>query len=811
MTALSCTLTLKFMASGSGDIENPNNSTLDGEQQVMMRPNVPITQALPEGSDRQVLMNGVSGAVLRGPQDMDGETVAPSNSQRPLGVPDSVSFSGVPVDGRPAGSHQTEAARGFLLGPGQPAAAGSTVDLTPSTSTARRSPSFLTGMAKAVQSIPAAVEGLVSGQGFQAKASVAPPLMENEGYASAQSNTPDGERRSREAPAQGSTSPDERAFRRLNEMSSEAPLLYPPDPPSGGMRPPSTTSSDIQNEVRRQLQELMAARDEETKNLRLQVEILASENQQLQRDRAELSAQMYSREYGVRSESQSLFPGLGWLGRGFGSLINGGSPPKPPSPSRALDLRPFPPTVVAPARAPDASLGTSDPRPTAAASVLHQSSQVDHPPFQGELPPLATEGSLDVPAHSSSSVRPRVLDFDSVAAPVPPAELPREQTSPQATAPDPMNVVLTGMAQLQGVIADMASGNKSSTKAEVIKPGITTLPELPPAGPEACLAFSDWLHTTRPALADVSDSSEELWDKVLEESSTWYTRHLKLDAISRLTDRPVPSPAVTQARWTRVSRRIEGMILTAAPPGVRDEISSARVSGLLQVVCRLYVIYSPGGLSEREIGLRHIQEPSQGTSVKDTIEILRRWKRWCSRMVELGGALPDSSLQLKALEKITKLTLQAHPEVSFRISLTRASLQIDTCPDMGKVEQLHAQFLAELEALGHRLPKEDKPKDSRPVPNPKIKGVDAGDSSRLRPLGLRPTLSCQLPPRMPPPMMQPRLGEYRVRSTQGRTGAKREVIVVSFTTGPPSRKLKRHRGVVPVDPRITGLTSARQA
>ena len=37
MTALSCTLTLKFMASGSGDIENPNNSTLDGEQQGSLK------------------------------------------------------------------------------------------------------------------------------------------------------------------------------------------------------------------------------------------------------------------------------------------------------------------------------------------------------------------------------------------------------------------------------------------------------------------------------------------------------------------------------------------------------------------------------------------------------------------------------------------------------------------------------------------------------------------------------------------------------------------------------------------------------
>ncbi|CAE7838747.1 RE1 [Symbiodinium sp. CCMP2592] len=224
-----------------------------------------------------------------------------------------------------------------------------------------------------------------------------------------------------------------------------------------------------------------------------------------------------------------------------------------------------------------------------------------------------------------------------------------------------MSVVLTGMAQLQGVIADMATGTRSPTKAEAIKSSVSVLPELPVVGPEACLAFSDWLHSTRPALADVSDSSEELWDKVLEEANLWYARHLRLDAITRLTDKPTPSSVVLQPRWARVSRRIEGMILAAAPQGVRDE---------------------------------------------DTVDLLRKWKRWCSRMLELGGVLPDSSLQLKALERITKATLQAHPEVQFRVNLTRASLQIDTCPDSNKVEQLHAQLLAELEALSHRMPKE---------------------------------------------------------------------------------------------------------
>ena len=256
------------------------------------------------------------------------------------------------------------------------------------------------------------------------------------------------------------------------------------------------------------------------------------------------------------------------------------------------------------------------------------------------------------------------------------------------------------------MVADLANSPKTSDRPEVIKPGVAALPELPPAGPEACLAFSDWIHSTQPALADVSDSSEQLWQLILDESSSWYARHLKLDAISRLTDKPIPSSTILQPKWARVSRRIEGMLLAAAPSSVRDEISSARVSGLLPVMCRLYTIYSPGGLTEREIGLRQTQEPSQGTSVGDTIAIMRRWKRWCSRMVELGGTLPDCSLQLKALERMSRLTLQAHPDVAFRVSLTRAALQVDTSPDDLKIGQLHAQIQQSLRLWVTALPRQ---------------------------------------------------------------------------------------------------------
>ncbi|CAE7596714.1 unnamed protein product [Symbiodinium sp. CCMP2456] len=302
---------------------------------------------------------------------------------------------------------------------------------------------------------------------------------------------------------------------------------------------------------------------------------------------------------------------------------------------------------------------------------------------------------------------------------------------------DPLSIVLTGMAQLQGLVSELAHSPKNTDKPEVIKPGVAVLPELPSSGPEACLSFADWIHSSRPALADVSDSSEELWSTVLQEAGLWYSNYLKLDPMSKLTSRPLPSATLTQPKWARVSRRIETMLLNAAPTAIRDEISSARVSGLLQVVCRLYVIYAPGGLSERELGLRNIQDPSPATTVKEAITSLRRWQRWCARMKELGGTLPDCALRVKALEKIAKGPLSAYPDVSFRVNLMRASLQVDMSPDDSKVDQLHAQILGEFEAIGHKVGKEkdgerDKGRDGASQAA-KVRGVDAQEQETASP------------------------------------------------------------------------------
>ena len=140
-----------------------------------------------------------------------------------------------------------------------------------------------------------------------------------------------------------------------------------------------------------------------------------------------------------------------------------------------------------------------------------------------------------------------------------------------------------------------------------------------------------------PALSDVSDNSELLWQLVLDESEAWYKGYLRLGPMDRLVAKPEPSSELADPKWGRVSRRIEKMILSAAPQVVRQEVSSARISGLQNVARRLYCLDGPGGLAERELGLKNIQDPLAASTVQEAIDHLRRWRRWCTRMSELGG------------------------------------------------------------------------------------------------------------------------------------------------------------------------------
>ena len=751
----------------SADEENPNSRDLPSEgQQVMSGPSVTAAHDMREGQGYP-MMNGVRGSLPRGPMDLNDEVVgerrAELQRQQTL-VEDPVRGQrSVPVTSTPASADHFLSSGPTVTNdiypgnsPGQPtsgrAHGSASDDVQTREPPAGAKANFLSGMARAVSSFPAAVEGMVQRTQAGLMGTSVHAVPDVDGFASAQSGSP-GE--SGRPPSEGQVprTPlfDQRSWERLVEMPGEAPLLFPRTTPrlyaeglqGSGERASSTHSSDIQAEVRRQLAEFMAAHGDESVRLRRQVETLVTENREL-RQRVE-RAQM--RASGPGLESSGL-PGLGWFGRGIGSILGG--VPKTGSSPQTMDLR--------------SSKPAPPPPPPTGSHRLDLRGPEGSPPMTpspvvcsvGEVPRQAPAQHHGPPPDPAVS---RHLIFES-PEPLPPAPPEVSRAKAQGTshdsALDPLSVVLTGMAQLQGMMSEIATSPKSSVKSEVIKPGIPSLPDLPPVSQEACLEFSDWLHNSRPALADVSDSSEELWEHVIAEAGKWYSDYLRKPPLERLTMKPVPSSTILQPKWTRVSRRIEGMLIAAAPAQVRDELSAARVSGILPVLCRLYVIYAPGGLSEREIGLRHLQDPPAATSAKEAVFSLRKWQRWGARMRELGGVLPDPAIRVKALEKMTKGVLVSYPDIGFRINLTRAALQIDSTPDDSKVDQLHAQLLSELEVISHRGSKDsDRPRDPAAIGAPKVRGVEQQD---------------QVPPPPKPPKHNPKSPPKAPGSRGGQVG-----------------------------------------
>ena len=502
-------------------------------------------------------------------------------------------------------------------------------------------------------------------------------------------------------------------------------------------------SSDIQLEVRRQLNEVMSLHEEESRRLRAQVEALVAENYELRMSGLNdvQGRQPTSRPWLVTSGG---FPGLGWLGRGLGSIIGGSPPPPPTQPldlrgTQALDLSPIPPPPPPPVTV--AEQGSVKPSIPPESSMMPVRPVV--PKNQGSVPPkhahtlvpMHSEELSHEPANVLGTAQDQQPGADDCQRGNPPVSLgvglgPKTSGAPgsEDSQIDPMNVVLTGMAQLQGLVTELATTAKGPGKPELVKPGSVALPELPLPGPEGCLMFADWLHDSKPALADISDTSEVLWQTVLDECDRWYKGYLRLGPMDRLVSRPTPPSSLQDPKWSRVSRRIESMIISAAPTVVRQELSAARISGLLNVVARLFCIYGPGGLAERELGLKQIQEPPVASTIQEVIDGLRKWRRWCHRMAELGGALPDSAIRVRALTKITKQVLPIHPEISFRINLVRAELQVDLTPTDDKVDKLHGQLLSEFEAINNRKEREqERERANTSVPPAKIKGVETAE------------------------------------------------------------------------------------
>ena len=210
--------------------------------------------------------------------------------------------------------------------------------------------------------------------------------------------------------------------------------------------------------------------------------------------------------------------------------------------------------------------------------------------------------------------------------------------------------------------------------------------------------LSDWLVLIEPIMADLTSTSGEWWNQLIRECQEWYADHLQLQPLDRVADDPIPSKELTVGKWLRLERRASTLLLMAIPGEQREELISAKRLTAMKIICHMMVLYQPGGLAEKELILRQLESPPEAANLSEALQGPRKWGRWRTRATDLGVQGPDPFLLLKGLNRLTRKSLEQHRDLSFRISLARSTLQVDSTPTSRTITSFALHLIAEFSA-----------------------------------------------------------------------------------------------------------------
>eukprot|EP00438_Fugacium_kawagutii_P016096 Skav225959 [mRNA] locus=scaffold6030:76316:83572:- [translate_table: standard] len=265
---------------------------------------------------------------------------------------------------------------------------------------------------------------------------------------------------------------------------------------------------------------------------------------------------------------------------------------------------------------------------------------------------------------------------------------------------------------------------------EVVRGSQTDLPTLGTwtamTGP---LMLGDWFLLVEPIVADMSSTAEVWWRTLMKEAEAWYQIHVSLNPLEKVRHSIEPPSSLRVKKWERLERRVAASMLKAIPESIREELVAARRMGAFGIVTQLLLSYCPGGVAEKQMLLRNLEDPPEINVLSEAPGALRKWLRWKQRSIEVGAVTPDPALLLKGLNKLTGKVISANRDLQFRVSLMRSGLSVDTCPSQSSVEMLATHLLAELDqaALTEKKvaplpPKTDPKVKALEVENPKGKG-----------------------------------------------------------------------------------------
>ena len=178
---------------------------------------------------------------------------------------------------------------------------------------------------------------------------------------------------------------------------------------------------------------------------------------------------------------------------------------------------------------------------------------------------------------------------------------------------------MEGMQQIQKKL--LAGGSKGTDEeaVEVVKAGTVELPMLAELNAEtSSIDLQDWLTLITPAMSDLSEASQEWWELVLQEAKRWYGDNMQEAPLKRLT--MVPKVGESQSsRWRRVERKAVTLLIKAVPDAVKDEVVATKSLNAFSLVCRLMMMYQPGGIAERAGILRNLEQPGEATNIQAAV------------------------------------------------------------------------------------------------------------------------------------------------------------------------------------------------
>ena len=263
-------------------------------------------------------------------------------------------------------------------------------------------------------------------------------------------------------------------------------------------------------------------------------------------------------------------------------------------------------------------------------------------------------------------------------------------------------VMLKLMEGMQALQKQMMDGKDDEGATEAVRhaPALPSLPEWSSTtGP---IDLNDWMALIEPMMSDLSNSSGQWWQLLVQEAQQWYERHMQLPPLERVAHLPKPSSELAKQRWARLERRAPTLLLMAVPEPQREELISSKRLTALSIICQLLVIYQPGGLAEKELILRSLEQPPESANLSEAVQNLRKWSRWRRRAADLRISEPDPFLLLKGLNRMIEKPLELNRDLSFRISLARSTLQVDSTPTSTSVASFALHLIAEFEQVVHQ-------------------------------------------------------------------------------------------------------------